>query len=661
MKSNVSKLIEIDSLLEPYRDKLEQRFGGFRNRLEEIEVSSGSLYEMSGGHKYFGLNLGKKNGKQGVWYREWAPKALSLALFGDFNDWTRFRHPMKKNEFGVWEVFLGNEYGEKLKQGSKLKVHVATGKSNLDRIPAYIGQVMKAEGDDFVGFWKANETENKFEPPKLSSGLRIYEVHVGMAQEKGGVGNYREFIDEILPRIKKLGYNAIQLMAIAEHPYYASFGYQVSNFFAPSHRFGEPDDLRELVRAAHKAGILVLMDLVHSHAVKNTDVGLNKFDGTDHHYFHEGEKGRHSAWDTRLFNYGDFEVSRFLLSNIRYWMEEFGFDGFRFDGVTSMLYSHHGLGHDFGHYDGYFDERLVDTDALIYLQLANTLVHEINPDAITIAEDVSGMPGLARPVEEGGLGFDYRLAMGVPDFWIKQVKHKTDNNWSMGEIFHTLSNRRDGEKHVGYVESHDQALVGDKTLAFRLMDKNMYEDMAIEKVSLEIDRGVALHKMIRLVTFLLSGEGYLNFIGNEFGHPEWIDFPREGNNDSFDYARRQWSLADNPFLKYQFLNSLDEKFEVLASGKAKELWISESEMVLTVERGGLVAVFNFNPTESYPDYFIGTHTKNDFRVLFSTDESGYGGFDRVNSDQVYPSVKVGKTDGVRVYAPSRTAQVLVAV
>jgi 1,4-alpha-glucan branching enzyme len=425
---------------------------------------------------------------------------------------------------------------------------------------------------------------------------------VGMAQEEEKVGSYTEFAQRILPRIASLGYNAVQLMAIQEHPYYGSFGYHVSSFFAPSSRFGTPEELKQLIDTAHGLGVHVLLDLVHSHAVKNLLEGLNEFDGTDHQYFHALPKGYHSGWDSRLFDYSKYEVQRFLLSNVRYWLEEFQFDGFRFDGVTSMLYHHHGLSKGFARYDDYFGAD-VDNDAMTYLQLANELAHTLRPGAITIAEDVSGMPGLARPVSESGLGFDYRLAMGVPDMWIRLLKHQRDEDWNLEEIYKTLLNRRRGEKHVGYAESHDQALVGDKTLSFWLMDKEMYWDMRVASQNLIIDRGIALHKLIRLITFSLAGEAYLNFIGNEFGHPEWVDFPREGNQFSFHHARRQWSLVDDPKLRYRFLNafdramlSLDTRFNLLNDPFIEQLALLEGDRLLVYRRGPLVFAFNFHPT-----------------------------------------------------------------
>lgn len=668
-------LIAIDPMLEPYAPRLRERYAYYRQALAKIDATGGLMGHISQGHHYFGFNRGEMYGKPGVWYREWAPGALQLRLIGDFNDWDRYGNPLVRDEFGVWSLFLPDEkFADRLTHGSRVKVHVVTEASQtFDRIPAYIRRAIQEQPTgQFIGqYWNPPQPYAwRHQRPQLKGGLRIYEAHVGMASEEGKVATYNEFTDRILPRVRDLGYNAVQLMAIQEHPYYGSFGYHVSNFYAPSSRFGTPEELKRLIDTAHALGLAVLLDLVHSHAVKNTNEGLNLFDGTDHQYFHAGPRGHHPAWDSKLFDYAKYEVQRFLLSNCRYWLEEFRFDGFRFDGVTSMLYRDHGLGRAFASYDDYFGAN-IDPDAVAYLQLANQLIHTVNRDAITIAEDVSGMVGMARPVDEGGIGFDYRLAMGVPDYWIKLLKERSDEQWELGNILHTLLNRRYKEKHVGYAESHDQALVGDKTLAFRLMDQDMYWNMARDKQSLVVDRGVALHKMIRLITFSLAGEGYLNFMGNEFGHPEWIDFPREGNGFSFHYARRQWSLAENPTLRYAGLQRfdaamqrIDEKFNLLNDPLIESLYVHEQNKQLIYRRGPLVFVFNFHATRSYSDWRIPVPDPTDYQIVLDTDRAEFEGHNRIARDMRYPWLNQpteGRQQSLMIYSPARTALVLAPV
>ena len=661
----------LDPWLEPYAGALRHRFHLYQEARRRIIAGAGSFDAFSRGHEYFGLNRGQRDGQPGVWYREWAPGAQALFLTGDFNQWNRGATPLVRDEFGVWSLFLPDaEYAERLVHGSRLKVLVHSASGPRDRIPAYIRRaVSDPQTHDFCGqYWNPPQPYVwRHGAPKLTGNLRIYEAHVGMASEEHRIATYREFAAQVLPRIARAGYSAVQLMAIQEHPYYGSFGYQVSSFFAASSRFGTPEELKELIDAAHGHGLLVFLDLVHSHAVKNINEGLNRFDGTDYQYFHAGGRGQHPAWDSLCFDYSKWEVQRFLLSNVRFWLGEYRFDGFRFDGVTSMMYCDHGLGHPFQSYDDYLPPH-TDDDAIVYLQLANELAHEIRPEVVTIAEDVSGMIGLARPLAEGGLGFDYRLAMGIPDYWIKLLKDVRDEHWHLGDLFRILTNRRAGEKHIGYAECHDQALVGDKTIAMRLMDADIYFHMTKGTQNLIVERGMALHKMIRLITFSLGGEAYLNFMGNEFGHPEWIDFPREGNNFSFKYARRQWSLVDDPLLRYrdlaafdQALQKLDTEHNLLRQPGGELLHVHEDRKLLVYRRGELVFAFNFHPNQSYADYRIGVPAAGNYRLILNTDDVWHGGHGEVVTGQVYATQPVAWDDrpqSIQIYIPARTALVL---
>ncbi|MDE0297061.1 MAG: alpha-amylase family glycosyl hydrolase [Candidatus Poribacteria bacterium] len=668
-------LIDLDPWLEPFADKLRERFAHYERLRSRIdgEDSDGIMGQISLGHRYLGFNRGEMDGQSGVWYREWAPGADYLALIGEFNDWNRDANPLVRDEHGVWQIFLPDScYGDRLTHKSTVKVYIGSGDGGLDRIPAFIRRTIQVHGTPiFTGqYWDPPETYKwKNTAPISSRGLCVYEAHVGMAQEDARIGTFQEFSVNILPRIVNLGYNALQLMAVMEHPYYGSFGYHVSNFFAVSSRFGTPEELKELIDTAHGLGILVIMDLVHSHSVKNMEEGLNRFDGTDSQYFHAGKRGRHPTWDSLCFDYAKYEVQQFLLSNVRFWLEEYRFDGFRFDGVTSMLYMDHGS-KAFSSYEDYFDGN-VDKDALAYLMLANEVAHRVNSRVITIAEDSSGMAGLARPVKEGGLGFDYRLAMGIPDYWIKLLVRQRDEQWNMSEIYHILLNRRVHEKHIGYAESHDQALVGGKTIAFRLMDKEMYWNMSASTPSLVIDRGIALHKMIRLITFTLGGQGYLNFMGNEFGHPEWIDFPRPENDYSHHYARRQWSLVDDKELRYKGLNafdqemqSLDLRYNLLEDPLIESLMFHEAKKLLVYRRGDLVFAYNFHPRESYADLRLPVPDPCDYQLALNSDNEVFEGYGVVDEGIIYPNQGVpfhGRNQSIQLYLPARTAQVLAPI
>lgn len=659
------QLIQDDPWLEPYEREIEDRLERYRSRLSEIQNQYGSLLKFASVYHYLGFNYDSQKG--GWWYREWAPAAHGLYLVGDFNQWNRSANPLQKNEKGVWELFLpDSEYKDTFIHESLIKVHVVADNGAHDRLPAFTKRaIQNEETKDFTAqIWNPPSpfqwTDQGFQLFMDESPI-IYEAHVGMATEKEGVGTYREFADNILPRIQHLGYNCIQLMAIQEHPYYGSFGYHVSNFYAPSSRFGTPEDLKYLINRAHEMGIAVVMDIVHSHAVKNFAEGLNEFDGTDGQYFHEGGRGYHNQWDSRLFNYGKVEVQQYLLSNLTFWIEQFHFDGFRFDGVTSMLYHHHGDHVVFDHYDKYFKDG-VDWDALIYLQLANEVVHRLKSKAITIAEDMSGMPGLCRKISEGGLGFDYRLAMAIPDYWIKLLKHKADEDWNIYELWHELTNSRYKEKTVSYAESHDQALVGDKTIAFWLMDKEMYWHMRKEDDNIIIERGMALHKMIRLISSTASGEAYMNFIGNEFGHPEWIDFPRVGNNWSYKYSRRQWSLVENPDLKYEYLNKFDRAMihlirqeHLLSSYPAQQLNMDHVNNVIVYERNNLIFIFNWHPERSIWDYKFYVPHAGVYRIILNSDNIEFGGHGRIDESLGYHT---DESQQLSVYLTNRTALIL---
>ena len=605
------KILNIDPYLRPYEKDIDLRMDNYEKFKDKLLGAPGSsrptLSAFANGHLYFGFH--KSIEHNGWYFREWAQNADEIFLIGEFNGWNRSSHKLNKTATpGVWEIFIPGL--DSLPHGSKVKIQIKAGGKTFDRIPSYckrveqnlktfefFGQVWDSEYNKYD--WKIK----KFNAKKIKTPL-IYESHVGMCSEEEKVAGFKDYIEIVLPRVKKLGYNTIQLMAIMEHPYYGSFGYQVSNFFAVSSRFGTPEELKELIDAAHKMGIAVLLDLVHSHAAPNVAEGLAKFDGTEFQFFHAGSKGSHPAWGTKLFDYGKPEVVHFLLSNLKFWLEEYRFDGFRFDGITSMLYHDHGLGEAFDSYKKYFSGN-TDTQSVTYLQLAAELCKEVRPDCILIAEDMSGMPGMCLPVKYGGIGFDYRLGMGTPDFWIKSLKTKQDEEWHMGHMFWELTQRRPKEKVIGYCESHDQALVGDKTIMFWLADKEMYWRMDKNSQSLIIDRAVALHKMIRLVTCMCAGEGYLNFMGNEFGHPEWIDFPGPQNNDSYHYARRLWRLADDENLKYIWLQNFDKAMIELANKNdllkypSKSFYIDEKKKFLAFTKNNLLFTFNFHVSESY--------------------------------------------------------------
>ncbi|MCI7311013.1 MAG: alpha amylase C-terminal domain-containing protein [Prevotella sp.] len=662
------RLIKNDPYLEPYEEAINGRYNHFLWKEKQLTQNGQmSLVDFANGHQYFGLHITN----DGWVFREWAPHATAIFLVGDFNDWKESEAYSAKliDKNGVWELHLP---AHAIKHTDLYKMHVYWDGGMGERIPAWCRRVVQDEKTAIFSaqVWQPEVqfvwSKKKFKP--TTNPLLIYECHIGMGQDAEKVGTYTEFKKNVLPRVIEAGYNCIQIMAIQEHPYYGSFGYHVSSFFAPSSRFGTPEELKSLIDTAHQHGIAVIMDIVHSHAVKNEVEGLGNLAGDPNQYFYAGDRHEHPAWDSLCFDYGKDEVVHFLLSNCKYWMEDYHFDGFRFDGVTSMLYYNHGLGEAFCDYSDYYNG-FQDDNAICYLTLANRLIHQINPHAITIAEEVSGMPGLAAKIEHGGYGFDYRMAMNIPDYWIKTIKEKRDEDWKPSSILWEVTNRRADEKTISYCESHDQALVGDKTIIFRLIDADMYWHFKKGDENDVAYRGIALHKMIRLVTLATINGGYLNFMGNEFGHPEWIDFPREGNGWSYRYARRQWNLVDNKELDYHYLGDFDQAMlSIIKSEKGLnntpivEIWHNDGDQILAFMRGDLLFVFNFNPVSSFVGYGLLT-PKGSYKVVLNTDDKAFGG-NGLNDDSVthltnYDALYAkDDKEWLKLYVPARSAMVL---
>ena len=648
-----------DPLLLPYLSIIRGRHQHFIDTLRIVQGDASRLADACNSHLYYGLH---RNNTEWV-LREWAPNATAIFLLCDSNDWQKNNHySFTKLNDQDWELRLPSNI---LHHEMLYKLLVEWEGGSGERIPSH---TTRAVQDDYTKVfsaqvWCPDHPYHWQHPrPKAAPHPLIYEAHIGMSTEHQRVSTFVEFRLYVLPRIAALGYNTIQLMAIQEHPYYGSFGYQVANFFAVSSRFGTPEELKELIDAAHGLGIRVLLDIVHSHSVSNEAEGLSLFDGTDYLYFHRGERGKHPAWDSRCFDYGKPQVLNFLLSNCKYWLEEFHFDGFRFDGVTSMIYYDHGLGKAFTDYSFYYDGN-EDDEALVYLTMANQLIHELYPEALTIAEEMSGLPGLASPISEQGMGFDYKLSMGIPDYWIKLLKEVPDEQWHVGDIYYELTNKRAEERTISYAESHDQALVGDKTIFFRLTDKEVYTGMSVFDHNLVIDRAMALHKMIRLITLATAGGGYLAFMGNEWGHPEWIDFPRQGNNWSYAHARRLWSLVDNPDLKFKYLNAFDSAMIHFAADskfldrEPRVLVRDIEQQLLVFERSGYLFVFSFNPTTSYTDYQFDVPAGKYITVL-NTDNPAFGGDNRIDESVEHFTQYTGKENLLSLYIPARIGMVL---
>ncbi len=659
-------LIKNDSWLEAYADAINGRHQYALDKAAELTKEKQTLSDFATGYLYFGLH----RTPNGWVFREWAPNATEIFLVGTFNDWKEEKeYSLERKENGNWEIKLPTGA---IKHGDLYKLMVHWNGGCGERIPAWATRVIQ---DVNTHIFSAQVWDPKT-PYKMSkkvfkpatNPLLIYECHIGMSQQEEKVGSYNDFREKVLPRIAKAGYNCIQIMALQEHPYYGSFGYHVSNFFAASSRYGTPDELKQLIDTAHGLGIAVIMDIVHSHSAKNEIEGLANLAGDPNQYFYPGARREHPAWDSLCFDYGKNEVIHFLLSNCKYWLEEYNLDGFRFDGVTSMLYFSHGLGEAFSNYADYYNG-YQDDNAICYLTLANKLIHEVNSNAITIAEEVSGMPGLAVKIEDGGYGFDYRMAMNIPDYWIKTITDKIDEDWKPSSMLWEVTNRRKDEKTISYTESHDQALVGDKTIIFRLIDADMYWHMQKGDENYVVHRGIALHKMIRLLTASTINGGYLNFMGNEFGHPEWIDFPREGNGWSYKYARRQWDLVDDKNLTYHYMGDFDadmlktiKQIKDFQDQPILEIWHNDGDQILAYMREDYIFVFNFNPKQSFTDYGL-LVPPGTYEAVLNTDNTIYGGYGLTDDTVKHftlpdPLYKAEQKEWLKLYIPARTAMIL---
>lgn len=614
-------------------DALRAQDAQLRDTLRRIVAAEGSLHDFcfANGLCRFGLQRAA-----GGWrYREWAPAASACSLVGDFNGWDVTRHPCRAGSDGVYSCFVPDADG--LRTGDKYKVALMVRSAagivrRIDCVPAWAARTMQ---DPFTGTVYALASDDQllaypWRHPRPTADhhaggggelgatpLRIYEVHVGISASQPIVAGWSHFREHVLPRVAALGYTALLIIAAQEHGYYASFGYQVTSFFAPPSRFGTPAELQALIDAAHGLGLRVLLELVHSHASSNAAEGLSGFDGSlleGGGYFLAGSDGWHAEWGTRMFDFGKLEVLRFLLAQLCWYAECYRCDGFRFDAVSAALYRHRSLGgagtFERG-YAEYYDGSL-DVAALTYFKVANYLVHElVSPPLLTIAEEYSGLPGLCAPVMHGGVGFDYRQAMGLPPLWQRlcatlcsdeggdaggsvgsdaaggdasggvggdaasdvdgdvcdgrSATRGAPGRIDMGALVASMCSRRSEERRVAYVECHDQSIVGGQSLAFRCMGAEMYGGMSrlVGPPSVAVARGMALHKLTRLLACALGGEAYLNFIGNEWGHPEWVDLPREGNGHSCDRARRRWDLADDPLLRYGELQAFDAAMHAL--------------------------------------------------------------------------------------------------
>lgn len=561
------------------------------------------------------------------------------------------------------------KYTPCIPHGSKYRVYFNTPDGPLERVPAWATYVLPdADGRQACAVhWdppseSAYKWKNKH--PTAPKSLLIYECHVGISGSEPRLSSFSEFTKKVLPHIKDLGYNAIQLFGIVEHKDYFTAGYRVTNMYAVSSRYGTPEDFKHLVDEAHGIGLLVFLDVVHSYSAADEMVGLSLFDGTNDCYFHTGKRGHHKFWGTRMFKYADVDVLQYLLSNLNWWVEEYRIDGFQFHSLSSMMYTHNGFATFTGELEEYCNQ-YVDRDALMYLILANDILHALHPNIITIAEDATYYPGLCEATSQGGLGFDYYVNLSASEMWLSFLEKVPDNEWSMSKIVTTLmGNRQYTNKMLLYAENHSQSISGGRSFAEILFGGK--EDRPAESTD-SLLRGCSLHKLIRLITFSIGGCAYLNFMGNEFGHPKGVEFPTASNNNSFELANRRWELLNNDgihhalFLFDKDMMKLEQNERVLSRGLPNVHHVKDDTMVISYTRGPVLFIFNFHPTNSYEKYIVGVEEAGEYQVIMNTDEKNYGGQGMINGDQYVQKTIRKRCDGLQnclqVPLPSRTAQV----
>lgn len=418
------EVLEIDQYLKPYERQLAERWDDFKHMVKYIRDDHqglmkfadnsdyGFFVEQDGKHfdlqELDSVNRAEDAPQPYLVYREWIGNGKVVSIVGEFNDWDGTDNETDEQDFGVFQVRIpfkkvDGEWTEPIPKDSVYKIKIVTHQGEeLYRHPIHcVYAILNPEkGQLEPRMYYDNSFEFKAPQPDMDVPLQIYETHIGMASPEPKIASFKHFTEVMLPLIKKKNYNCIQIMAIQEHSFYGSFGYQVTGFFGVSSRYGTPREFKELVERAHELGIIVLLDLVHSHASKNEADGISRWDGSDFLFLKED----HPLWDSKVFNYKHPECLRMLLQNLRYWVEEYNIDGFRFDGCMSMMYWHRSAGVGYtGRYGEYFDDNCrVDMGALTYLRLAHLLFllmeKKRGKKIITIAEDVSGYPTLASPL-----------------------------------------------------------------------------------------------------------------------------------------------------------------------------------------------------------------------------------------------------------------------
>jgi 1,4-alpha-glucan branching enzyme len=591
-------------------------YGPILGDLDMYLYREGNHFEI---YKKLGAHLTEINGHAGVSFAVWAPNAQRVSVVGDFNGWDGRAHPMRKRiESGIWEIFipgvveeahykleLRNCFGQVVLKSDPVGffgqhgIQTASLVFNLDRF--------KWSDDEWMETRKARQWHK--EP------VSIYEVHLGSWARVPEEGNrylsYIELADRLIPYVKDLGFTHIELMPVAEHPFDGSWGYQVTGYFAPTSRFGNPDEFRHFVDRCHENGIGVIMDWVPGHFPKDAH-GLAQFDGTYLYEHADPRQGEHRDWGTLIFNYGRNEVRNFLIGNGLFWLDEYHIDGLRVDAVASMLYLDYSRKH--GEWVPNVHGGRENLDAIDFIKRFNEVCYARFPGIMTIAEESTAWPGVSRPTYVGGLGFGFKWNMGwMHDFLLYMSREPIHRRFHQGEV--TFSMIYAFHEHFVLVLSHDEVVHGKSSL--------------LNKMPGDTWQKFANLRMFYAWMYAHPGKKLL-FMGGEIG--QW----REWNHDeSIDWHLLQYPLNDGVRRLMQHLNYLYESEPAFWENDDSYLgfdWIDfhdADSSVLTFVRKAesgppIVFVVNATPVPRYA-YRVGAPGEGWYEEILNTDAGIYGG------------------------------------